>query len=661
MFRSMCRTLATFAALLGVGCAESPGPDRVIRVDVTPALHAFAAIGESVQFSAVAKDAGANAIGGVSFAWSSSDTSIVTVSSTGAAAARKNGVARVTAITEGVSGSAQITVQQRRAAVSFAQSPGPAIAGEPLNPVVVELRDSSGHVVADDTSHVTITLGANPGNTTLKGAATVAAVAGIATFHDLNIERAATGYTLVATVPTLPQDNSAAFSVSHAALVLSFRSQPGTVEGQVVLPAIELNAREDRFGNLVPDTAVSLALAGNPAPQPLHGTTTVTAVSGIATFADLSLWLPGTALRLEARSGNAIRVQSDPFSVRLTFVQISAGDSHNCGVTVASFAYCWGANSLGTIGDSTTTNRATPTPVSGGLHFTTVEAGFDHTCGIAVGGGAYCWGFNYHGALGDGTTNDHVVPKPVAGSLMFQQLSAGHGMTCGVTTANAAYCWGDNGLGQLGDSSNQQRNAPTLVAGGYAFTQISAGETHTCAVTTGHDGYCWGNNTTAQLGHGAGNHEFAPALVSGGLSFAQVSVGKEFSCGVTVGHVGYCWGANSDGQLGDSTTAVRTVPTAVTGGLSFSQLDAGDLHSCGITTGNDAYCWGYNSAGEIGDGTSGSPPVLAPRLVVGGLRLAQVRGGYAHTCAIAVAYPRGYCWGLNNGVIGSGSPVPIAQ
>lgn len=657
----MRRAFPIFAAVLIAACGESAGPARVVRVDVTPSVHAFAAIGESVHFSAAAKDAGGNDVGGVSFTWSSSDTSIVTVSASGAAVARKNGVAQVTAITDGVSGSAQITVQQQRAAIRFAQSPGPAIAGDPLSPVVVEIRDSSGHVVADDTSRVTITLGANPGNTTLKGTPTVAAVAGIASFHDLNIEKAASGYTLVATLPGFPQDNSAAFSVAHAAVVLSFRSQPGTAEGQVVLGVIEINAREDRFGNLVPDTVVSLAVAGNPPPQTLHGTTLVTAVSGIATFGDLSLWLPGSGLRLEARSGNAIPAQSDSFSVRLTFVQISAGDSHDCGLTVASFAYCWGNNSLGEIGDSTTTNRATPTPVSGGLHFTAVEAGSDHSCGIAVGGGAYCWGFNYHGALGDGTTNDHNVPKPVAGSLVFQQLSAGHGMTCGVTTANAAYCWGDNGLGQLGDSSNQQRNAPTLVAGGHAFTQISAGETHTCAVTTGHDAYCWGNNTTGQLGHGPGNHEFAPALVSGGLSFAQVSVGKEHSCGVTVGNAAYCWGANSDGQLGDSTTDFRTVPAAVSGGISFSQLDAGDLHTCGVTTGNDAYCWGYNSAGEIGQGSSGSPPVLQPLLVVGGLQWAHVSGGYAHTCAIALVYPRGYCWGLNGGNIGTGFPEPIAQ
>jgi hypothetical protein len=90
-------------------------------------------------------------------------------------------------------------------AIVFKESPGPAIAGEPLSPVVVELQDDSGHVVTADTSAVTITLGANPGSTSLKGTTTVAAVAGVATFHDLSLEKAASGYTLVASAQNLPQ------------------------------------------------------------------------------------------------------------------------------------------------------------------------------------------------------------------------------------------------------------------------------------------------------------------------------------------------------------------------------------------------------------------------------------------------------------------------
>ncbi len=532
-------------------------------------------------------------------------------------------------------------------AIVFKESPALAIAGDPLSPVVVELRDDSGYVVRTDTSAVTISLGANPGNTTLKGTTTVKAVAGVATFTTLSLEKAASGYTLVASAPNLPQVTSTAFAVGPAAVVLSFRSQPGLAEGQVVFATpIEVNAREDRFGNVVSAAVVTLALAGNPPPQVLHGTTTDTAIGGIATFADLNVWMPGSGLRLEARSGNAIPVQSDSFTVRLTFVQISAGYSHNCGITVAAFAYCW--------------QGSTPTPVSG-QHFTAVDAGTDYACGIEVGGTAYCWGSNFHGELGDSTLTSHVAPMPVMGALVFQQISAGQGMTCGVTTTNTAYCWGSNGLGQLGDSSNTERTIPTRVAGGHAFAQISVWETHACAVTTGHEAYCWGNNTIAQLGHGAGDHEFAPALVSGGLSFAQVSVGREHSCGVTVDNVAYCWGDNGAGELGDGTTDFSTVPIAVSGGLSFSQLDGGYRHTCGITTGNDAYCWGYNSAGEIGHGTSGGGSVTEPQLVVGGLQLTQVTAGYAHTCAIALGYPRGYCWGLNNGVIGTGLPVPIAQ
>ena len=113
--------------------------------------------------------------------------------------------------------------------------------------------------------------------------------------------------------------------------------------------------------------------------------------------------------------------------------------------------------------------------------------------------------------------------------------------------------------------------------------------------------------------------------------------------------------------MGDGTTDYSPVPKAVNGGLSFSQLDGGYRHTCGITTGNQAYCWGHNTAGEIGNGTSSGGYVTEPQLVVGGLQLTQVTAGYAPTCAIVPVYPRGYCWGLNNGVIGTGFPVAIPQ
>jgi alpha-tubulin suppressor-like RCC1 family protein len=57
--------------------------------------------------------------------------------------------------------------------------------------------------------------------------------------------------------------------------------------------------------------------------------------------------------------------------------------------------------------------RLAPTAVAGGLSFVDLSAGDSHTCGFASGGAAYCWGANYAGQVGDGTIENRLVPTPV--------------------------------------------------------------------------------------------------------------------------------------------------------------------------------------------------------------------------------------------------------
>src|SRR5207249_4192715 len=79
----------------------------------------------------------------------------------------------------------------------FSVQPSNATAGAAIAPAVrVTAQDVQGNTATQFTGSVTVALGANPGSGALSGTATVAAVAGVATFSDLSVNKSATGYTL---------------------------------------------------------------------------------------------------------------------------------------------------------------------------------------------------------------------------------------------------------------------------------------------------------------------------------------------------------------------------------------------------------------------------------------------------------------------------------
>ena len=98
----------------------------------------------------------------------------------------------------------------------FTTQPTGAVSGAALAPFAVTLQDRFGNPISSATTAVTIALGSNPGAGTLFGTTTVNAAGGVATFAGISIDRAANGYTLVATAPGFVGDTSVAFAIQAA-------------------------------------------------------------------------------------------------------------------------------------------------------------------------------------------------------------------------------------------------------------------------------------------------------------------------------------------------------------------------------------------------------------------------------------------------------------
>ena len=201
----------------------------------------------------------------------------------------------------------------------FSTQPSSAAAGATISPAVqITGRDAAGNTVTSFTQNVTVAFGNNVGNGTLGGTLTHAAVAGVATFNDLTIDKIGTGYTLNASSGGVPQITSAAFNITAAsASQLKFSVQPvNTAAGSAITPAVAVQAL-DQFGNLAAGftSNVTVAIGTNANSGTLSGTRTIGAASGVATFSTLNIDSAGTGYTLTATAAGLTDATSSTFDI----------------------------------------------------------------------------------------------------------------------------------------------------------------------------------------------------------------------------------------------------------------------------------------------------------------------------------------------------------
>src|SRR5690349_12382563 len=203
--------------------------------------------------------------------------------------------------------------------LAFTTQPTDVSAGSPITPAVqVTALDAFGNVATGFTGNVSVAIGNNAGGGTLSGTTTQAAVAGVATFGTLSIDKTGTGYTLTASGTGLGTATSAGFAVTPAAATrLVFTVQPGnTVAGAAITPALQVTA-QDNLGNTVTTFTgtVTVTIGNNPGGGSLSGTVARAAVGGVVSFPGLSIDKVGTGYTLSASATGAAATASAAFNI----------------------------------------------------------------------------------------------------------------------------------------------------------------------------------------------------------------------------------------------------------------------------------------------------------------------------------------------------------
>ncbi|MGH6693370.1 MAG: beta strand repeat-containing protein, partial [Gammaproteobacteria bacterium] len=187
-------------------------------------------------------------------------------------------------------------------------------------PVRVTVQDAFGNIVTNATNLVTVAIQVGTGTTgaNLGGTRTVPAAAGIATFNDLSIDSAGTGYALTASA-SLTGATSAAFNVTHGtATKLAFTVQPSSVvAGVAFAPSVRVRV-QDALGNTVTNAgnSITITLDPNPGGGQLRGpATTLSATGGVATFPGLNVDKVGTGYTLRSTATGLTLAPSSAFTV----------------------------------------------------------------------------------------------------------------------------------------------------------------------------------------------------------------------------------------------------------------------------------------------------------------------------------------------------------
>lgn len=584
--RSTKLTLIVGAVLIVGGCDTSTGPAEVASVRITPTTWTFTSIGDTVRFTAEAKDAGGGTIPGHTFRWRVAPLNVVGIRQDGLATALKPGVVVVSATTDSVTGTADVGVVQAVASVIVA-SPSRLTAITDTTRLYVAAVDAHGFAVEDASF----------------------------SFQSLN--------TQVASVSPAGTVMAIAPGVARIVVTSSGKADTVTVEVYQAVTSIEVTpdsvVLED--GTTRQLTAALKDWKGFPvtdrSPEWSSSDTLVAKVSSGGVVTAVANRLGTTSVI--ATSGGAIG--SAPVYVFTPFAAVSTGLLKTCALSAQGRAYCWGW-------------LVAPDPIAirGAPPLTSIGAGHELTCGLTPGGQAYCWGnppsfftptlvssdlrfsslavayVKVYGVTPSGTlyTWNRTEPTPtlVPGGLSFSAISTQINYVCGIVTGGAAYCWGSNLTGGLGIGSLEPRSEPTPVVGGLAFSQVVAGGGDTCGITVSGPTYCWGRNSFGGFGDGTTTASTVPVPAAAGLTLTSVKTADFHTCGLDGSGSPYCWGWGESGALGDGTFAqMRLTPVPVSDNLTFVSISASSAHTCGVTADGALYCWGNNSNRELGDGT----------------------------------------------------------
>jgi len=246
-------------------------------------------------------------------------------------------------------------------------------------------------------------------------------------------------------------------------------------------------------------------------------------------------------------------------------VNVSTGHYHSLALMGDGTIRAWGFNSLGQLGDGTTTKRLSPVAVHNISTAVDMVGGRDMSYAILADGTVRAWGGGVNGELGNGTNpTRQTTPVAVSNLTDVVELAGGRNHGLALKSDGTVWAWGLNASGQLGDGTKTSRNRPVQVSGISTAVAVAAGADHSVALLANGAVMTWGEAGRGQLGNGSTIDRTTALAVSGLPSdVVFIGCGRDHTLVVTSDGQLWDWGQNDFGQLGDGTLTRRTRPVHI--------------------------------------------------------------------------------------------------
>ena len=337
----------------------------------------------------------------------------------------------------------------------------------------------------------------------------------------------------------------------------------------------------------------------------------------------------------------------------------------------------WGSNSVGQLGNGTTTTSDVPVAVTGLGAVTKLAEDGQSAFAVLTDGSVEAWGDNQSGELGQGPSeheqNESLVPEPVKGIGGVTAIAAACHTVIALLSSGAVDVWGAGGGGQLARGEKEESRAlePISVIGLTEVKAVAAGCGSLYALKNNGTVMAWGDNEHGQLGNGGPpGYVKEPVAVKGLKGVRAIAAGRFFALALVKGTV-KAWGDGNLGELGNGEETSSNVPVPVSGLTGVKAIAGGGYNSLALMSNKTVKSWGDNNVGQLGTGAVGPEScegvqcAKVPTAVSGLTKVKSISTGVFHGYAL-LKNKTVKAWGddefgqLGNGEVTLDKPAPVA-